>query len=86
MIHTIGITTDHEIVNDFPIEDIKQKKFEWYWIDIAEPTKEEELFLVLSFIFIHWLLRIAYKDYSVLKWTITMDITSLFYIPSMRKR
>ncbi|MEI4772009.1 magnesium/cobalt transporter CorA [Psychrobacillus sp. FJAT-51614] len=42
MIQTIGITTDHEIRGDFPLEDIKRKKFEWYWIDIGEPTKEEE--------------------------------------------
>ncbi|MEK5148904.1 MULTISPECIES: magnesium/cobalt transporter CorA [Psychrobacillus] len=51
MIHTIGITTDHEIVNDFPIEDIKRRKFEWYWIDIAEPTKEEEHLLSSFFRF-----------------------------------
>ena len=52
MIQTIGITIDHEIVSDFPIEDIKQKKFEWYWVDIGEPTKEEEL-LLSSFFHFH---------------------------------
>ncbi|WP_277583984.1 magnesium/cobalt transporter CorA [Psychrobacillus antarcticus] len=52
MIQTIGITTDHKIVSDFPLEDIKQKKFEWYWIDITEPTKDEEL-LLSSFFHFH---------------------------------
>lgn len=41
MIRTLGITTNHEIIQDFPLEDIKQKTFEWYWVDIGEPTKEE---------------------------------------------
>jgi len=52
MIRTLGITVDHEIVSDFPIEDIKHKTFEWYWVDIGEPTKEEEL-LLSSFFHFH---------------------------------
>lgn len=52
MIRTLGITTNHEIVSDFPIEDIKQKTFEWYWVDIGQPTKEEEN-LLSSFFHFH---------------------------------
>jgi magnesium transporter len=52
MIRTLGITTNHEIVYDFPLEDIKQKTFEWYWIDIEQPTKEEEN-LLSSFFHFH---------------------------------
>ena len=52
MIRTLGITTNHEIVSDFPLTDIKEKKFEWYWVDIGEPTKEEEL-LLSSFFHFH---------------------------------
>lgn len=51
MIRTLGITTDHKIECDFPLEDIKKKAFEWYWVDIGEPTKEEENLLSSYFHF-----------------------------------
>lgn len=52
MIQTMGITTDHEIICDFPLHDIKNKTFEWYWIDIGEPSQEEEN-LLSSFFHFH---------------------------------
>ncbi|TQR18986.1 magnesium/cobalt transporter CorA [Psychrobacillus vulpis] len=52
MIRTLGITADYEIVNDFQLEDIKNNTFEWYWVDIGEPTKEEEI-LLSSFFHFH---------------------------------
>lgn len=52
MIRTIGITEKHEIIHDFPLEDIKRRKFEWYWVDIGEPTEEEEN-LLSSFFHFH---------------------------------
>ncbi|MFF2754617.1 magnesium/cobalt transporter CorA [Psychrobacillus sp. NPDC058041] len=52
MIRTLGITTDHELISDFPLEDIKHKTFEWYWVDIGEPTEEEKN-LLSSFFHFH---------------------------------
>lgn len=52
MIRTLGITTNHEIVSNFPLDNIKQKEFEWYWVDIGQPTKEEES-LLNSFFHFH---------------------------------
>ncbi|MEK4487765.1 magnesium/cobalt transporter CorA [Psychrobacillus sp. FSL H8-0484] len=52
MIRTLGITANFDIINDFPLEQIKEKTFEWYWVDISEPTKEEES-LLSSFFHFH---------------------------------
>lgn len=52
MIRTIGRTSNQEIISDFQLEDIKEKMFEWYWVDIGEPTKEEEI-LLSSFFHFH---------------------------------
>ncbi|WP_144512588.1 magnesium/cobalt transporter CorA [Bacillus sp. FJAT-22090] len=52
MIRTIGVTTDRELISDFSLEDIKEKKLQWYWVDIGEPTKEEEM-LLSSFFHFH---------------------------------
>lgn len=51
MIRTIGITPDHQVISDFPLTDITKGKFEWYWVDIGEPTQEEELLLESFFHF-----------------------------------
>lgn len=51
MIRTLGITANQEIISDFRLEDIKEKRFEWYWVDIGEPTKEEEMHLSSFFHF-----------------------------------
>ena len=52
MIKTIGRTINQEIITDFPIEYIERNELEWYWIDIGEPTKEEEQ-LLSSFFHFH---------------------------------
>lgn len=51
MIKTIGRTTSQEIIMDFPLEYIQTNQLEWYWVDIGEPTKEEEKLLSTFFHF-----------------------------------
>ncbi|WP_342560063.1 magnesium/cobalt transporter CorA [Psychrobacillus sp. FSL W7-1457] len=52
MISTIGRTVNQEIIIDFPLEYIQTNELEWYWVDIGEPTKEEEQ-LLSSFFHFH---------------------------------
>ncbi|MBQ0137825.1 MAG: magnesium/cobalt transporter CorA [Kurthia sp.] len=51
MIHTLGLTLDQQLIVDFPLEDIKKNKFEWYWVDFDEPTALENLLLESFFHF-----------------------------------
>lgn len=51
MIHTLGLTFDQQLLTDFPLEDIKKNKFEWYWVDFDEPTAQENLLLDTFFHF-----------------------------------
>ena len=52
MISTIGRTVNQEVIMDFPLEYIQTNELEWYWVDIGEPTKEEEQ-LLSSFFHFH---------------------------------
>lgn len=45
MIRTLGVTTDQQLKMDFPLEEIKQGKFEWYWVDFEKPTATEDVLL-----------------------------------------
>lgn len=51
MIRTLGITNNQELKMDFPLEEISNNSFEWYWIDFDEPTVQEELLLSTFFHF-----------------------------------
>ena len=51
VIRTIGITKDQQLIKGFPIEDINNNHFEWYWVDFDCPTTEEELLLDTFFHF-----------------------------------
>lgn len=51
MIHTLGLTLDQQLVTDFPLEDIKKNRFEWYWVDFDEPTAQENKLLESFFNF-----------------------------------
>lgn len=45
MIRTLGVTTDQQLLMDFPLEEIKQGKFEWYWVDFEKPSSTEDVLL-----------------------------------------
>ncbi len=49
MIRTLGITKERQVITDFSLEEVKQDKYEYYWVDIGEPTKEEEALLSTFF-------------------------------------
>lgn len=51
MIKTIGRAVNQEIITDFPLEYIETNELEWYWVDIGQPTKEEEQLLSTFFHF-----------------------------------
>ena len=59
MISTIGITKQQHLLKDFPLEEIHQQEFEWYWVDFNCPTAEEESLLDTFFTFTLLLLKIA---------------------------
>lgn len=42
MIRTIGVTTEHELVQDFTLDELKESLFEWYWVDISNPSIDEQ--------------------------------------------
>ncbi|MBK3496628.1 magnesium/cobalt transporter CorA [Viridibacillus sp. YIM B01967] len=51
MIRTLGITNDQQLIMDFPLEELRNGTFEWYWVDFEEPTTHEELLLDTFFHF-----------------------------------
>ncbi|ETT88636.1 magnesium/cobalt transporter CorA [Viridibacillus sp. FSL R5-0477] len=51
MIRTLGITNNQELKINFPLEELRNNPFEWYWVDFDEPTVEEELLLDTFFHF-----------------------------------
>ncbi|MGE6516906.1 magnesium/cobalt transporter CorA [Lysinibacillus sphaericus] len=51
MIRTMGISKDQQLLKGFPLEDIKDKYFEWFWVDFNSPSAEEELLLDTFFHF-----------------------------------
>lgn len=51
VIRTMGISKDQQLLKGFPLEDIKDKYFEWFWVDFNSPTAEEELLLDTFFHF-----------------------------------
>ena len=42
MIRTLGVTTEHELVQDFTLEELQNQLFEWYWVDISNPSIDEQ--------------------------------------------
>ena len=51
MIRTMAMTKDQQLIEDFPLEDIKHNQYEWYWVDFSGPTTKEELLLDTFFHF-----------------------------------
>ncbi|MGE7092785.1 magnesium/cobalt transporter CorA [Lysinibacillus sp. NPDC048646] len=51
MIRTMGISKNQQLLKGFPLEDIKNNHFEWFWVDFNCPTIEEELLLDTFFHF-----------------------------------
>ncbi len=47
----MAMTKDQQLIKDFPLENIKQNHYEWYWVDFSCPTTEEELLLDTFFHF-----------------------------------
>ncbi|MFJ8263972.1 magnesium/cobalt transporter CorA [Rummeliibacillus sp. NPDC094406] len=45
MIRTLGVTTDQQLKMDFPLEEIKEGKFDWYWVDFEKPSASEDVLL-----------------------------------------
>ncbi|WP_075620272.1 magnesium/cobalt transporter CorA [Paenisporosarcina indica] len=52
MIRTFGVTTDSQLIEDFPLEDLHKNELDWYWVDFDEPT-ESEFVLLDSFFHFH---------------------------------
>lgn len=51
MLHTMAITKTHELVDNVPLEQLKSKKYDWFWVDFDCPTAEEEGLLASFFEF-----------------------------------
>lgn len=51
MIYTLGLTKDQQLVENFPLEHIKEDRFDWFWVDFSEPTAKENLLLHTFFQF-----------------------------------
>lgn len=51
MIRTLGITHEHEIEEDIPLEQLDNPKYAWVWTDFNEPTPEESALLESFFHF-----------------------------------
>lgn len=51
MIWTIGLTEEGEWITEFPLTEIAERSFQWYWVDFDGPTLEEELLLHTFFNF-----------------------------------
>lgn len=47
----MGISKDQQLLKGFPLEDIKNNNFEWFWVDFNCPTTAEELLLDTFFHF-----------------------------------
>ncbi len=47
----MGISKDQQLLKGFPLEDIKNNNFEWFWVDFNCPTTAEELLLDTFFSF-----------------------------------
>lgn len=41
MIRVMGMTRDHQVLTDLPLERIKDGQFVWTWVDLDAPTSEE---------------------------------------------
>lgn len=77
MIHSFAITADHQIIRDFPLEQLIEGNPNWFWVDFDQPTEEEARLLDEVFHFhplaiedcLHFLQRPKldhYKDYAFL--------------------
>lgn len=51
MIRTMGFTKEQELIFDFPLHEIHNRNLLWYWVDLDQPTKEEETLLHTFFQF-----------------------------------
>lgn len=45
MIRTLGITKDQQTIVDFPLSELKQFDFDWYWVDFDQATPKENALL-----------------------------------------
>ncbi|AWB43410.1 magnesium and cobalt transport protein CorA [Paenibacillus sp. CAA11] len=41
MIRTLGITLDHKVESDIPLDQLDDPRYSWIWADFAKPTDEE---------------------------------------------
>ncbi|HWO96940.1 MAG TPA: magnesium/cobalt transporter CorA [Bacillus sp. (in: firmicutes)] len=41
MIRTLAITNDSNIIQDAPLEELRNPAIKWYWVDFSTPTEEE---------------------------------------------
>lgn len=41
MIRTLAITNDSNIIQDAPLEELRNTNIKWYWVDFSTPTEEE---------------------------------------------
>lgn len=81
MIHTLGLTLDQQLITDFPLEDIKKNKFEWYWVDFDEPTTLENS-LLKSFFHFH---PLTIEDALTLLQRPKMDYYDDYYFTVLNK-
>ncbi|MGM9966193.1 MULTISPECIES: magnesium/cobalt transporter CorA [unclassified Rummeliibacillus] len=51
MIRTLGVTNDQQLKVNFPLEEIKQGQFDWYWVDFVKPDAKEDALLDTFFHF-----------------------------------
>ncbi|GIP22972.1 magnesium/cobalt transporter CorA [Paenibacillus sp. J22TS3] len=51
MIRTLGITHQHQVDADVPLDQLDNPKYAWVWTDFNEPTKEESALLDTLFHF-----------------------------------
>lgn len=41
MIRTLALTTNNELITDYPLDQLSDENVLWYWVDFAEPTPSE---------------------------------------------
>ncbi|WLR52830.1 magnesium/cobalt transporter CorA [Bacillus tianshenii] len=51
MIHTFAVTTDDEVLENIPLEELESEHVKWYWVDFAEPNEDETTYLATFFDF-----------------------------------
>lgn len=51
MIRTLGFTKDNDVIADFPLDELHNFDFDWYWIDFDQPIPAENTYLDTVFHF-----------------------------------